>query len=134
MKILVVDDNPARHSLFSQIYFGEEVTSVFSYWEAVDAMAKTQFDVVQLDHDLGDFRKPDVSIDGMYSKTELNGYHVAHYMVTDLDKSMRPNVVIVQSANEVGAQNIKDLLTKNGIETILRPVSNSAKFDSINMY
>jgi CheY-like chemotaxis protein len=133
MRILVVDDNPARHAFFRRLYLGEEVVSVTSYWEAVDALSQGPFDIVQLDHDLGDYREPDVLVE-MYVRMELNGFHVAHYIANDLSLSLRPKAVIVQSANEDGAKNIERVLTEAGIQTVLRPVYNTDSSSKMDLY
>lgn len=121
MRVLVVDDDPRRHAFFDQAYLGDEVVHAYGYYEATDALTKgSKFEVVQLDHDLGDLRKPD-TITEMYGNLELTGYHVAHFMATELEFKLRPDRVIVHSVNPDGAASIERLLERHHFDVCRIP-------------
>ena len=121
MRILVVDDEQARHNYFIQAYAGHQVAHAYGYYEAVDALDKgPKFDIVQLDHDLGDHRTPDHMVE-MYGRYELTGWHVAHHMATEMSCDMRPDKVIVHSVNPDGARSIHMFLERQGFDVVRQP-------------
>jgi hypothetical protein len=61
----------------------------------------------------------------MYGNLELTGYHVAHFMATELEFKLRPDRVIVHSINEDGAASIGRLLEKHRFDFCLTPFSES---------
>lgn len=117
MRILILDDNEDRHRVFAEKYFEHELVHAYGYYEATDALSKNgKFDLVHLDHDLGDFpqlHKPDREA-SMYGSRELTGYDVAVYMFLDLPVHKRPDLVIVHSINPDGAHSIEMFLERHG--------------------
>jgi CheY-like chemotaxis protein len=121
MRVLVVDDDKVRHDFFDKAYAECEVVHAYGYYEATDALDRgAKFDIIQLDHDLGDHRKPD-TLTEMYGTYELNGYHIAVYLVMDLPFDKRPGKVIVHSINPGGAHGIEMFLERHGFDVIRRP-------------
>ena len=53
MKVLILDDEKSRHDGFNKIYQGEEIHHAYHVGEAIELMNKHQFDIAQLDFDLG---------------------------------------------------------------------------------
>lgn len=121
MRVLIVDDNPDRHKVFDEVYAGDEVVHTYGYYDTTDALNNgPKFDIIQLDHDLGDFRVPDHMVE-MYGKYELNGYHIAVYFAMDLPYDKRPDRVIIHSVNPDGAQSIYLWLERHGFDVVKRP-------------
>lgn len=105
MRILVLDDDYARHDLFSLIFRGEDITKAFDAWEAQEAivLAREPFDIATLDHDLG--------------MNAGNGVQVARFIAA-LKPEKRPLRVFVHSANPVGAQTMVDILRRAGVDVM----------------
>lgn len=121
MRVLIVDDEQIRHDFFSQAYAGDEVVHAYGYYEATDALNRgPKFDIVQLDHDLGDHRVPDKMVE-MYGTYELTGWHVAHHIATEMPHHMRPDKVIVHSVNPDGAHSIEMFLERHGFDVVRQP-------------
>src|SRR5688572_10822365 len=65
MKILILDDDDARHRKFAHWFAGYDVTHTFTYRQFIQAYASGQFDYTLLDHDLNDCQYKSVThIDG----------------------------------------------------------------------
>ncbi len=54
MKIFILDDQPERHEGFRDILPAHQLTHVWTFDDAVEALSNTKFDMACLDHDLGD--------------------------------------------------------------------------------
>ena len=121
MKVLIVEDNPARHDYFSKVYAGHDIVHAVNYSQAAQALSENAFDIIQLDHDLGDFQIPEYSTYQMYGQRELTGYDVALYLVYNVPQNMWPKKVIIHSVNPNGANFIALLLEKNGIGYVKQP-------------
>ena len=98
-KVMILDDNEFRHEYFNDVYLGFDVYHAYTYNEAISLLNKFKFDVVSLDHDLGDFHEPDVLDD-----YELTGLDVCDYIRHHLNPDHVPDEIIVHSANPAGAQ------------------------------
>jgi len=69
MHILILDDIQHRHDVFRRIYAGHDVTSALRFFEFVRLLVERRWDLVHLDHDLGDFvADADFYVDGWGSK------------------------------------------------------------------
>jgi len=79
-----------------------EITSCLRFSEAVEAVQANQFDVIFLDHDLGDLvSDPDMEY-GMYSSRALNGADFADWLARHFsDIEDKPDVIII-SVNPAG--------------------------------
>lgn len=98
MKILIVDDEPARHKIFlKRLSHGNSIVIVRSYHAAVRELERTgRFDRVYLDFDLDEYSDSSVEY-GEFSK-HRNGIEVAKF-VASLPDSKKPKEVIVHSLN-----------------------------------
>lgn len=104
--ILVVEDNDERIASF-QVYLRRyDFTIVKSADEAIDLLAKKKYDLVMLDHDLGDGYK--------------TGTDVAEFIAT-LPEEGRPGSCILHTHNFVGAKRMKEILESVGITTNHKP-------------
>jgi len=132
LKILFLDDQPERHEGFKKLHSYDdedtEIHHVWTYQQAIDAMKQAQeknepFDVISLDHDLGDFGTevkvdspnfkltytPDWHAPGMYSSGRpKDGRDVTAWMV---ENKITVNMhVIIHSWNESAARSMEDAL------------------------
>lgn len=106
-RILILDDMPARHEVLARRYPDAERVHVHTFGEAVSALATGRFDLVLLDHDLGE---------------ERTGYHVA-LAIADLPPELLPLDAVVHSHNPVGAERMRDVLADAGVRARLEPFS-----------
>lgn len=113
MKILIVDDLLIRHNKISKDYNGHEIFHAYTFAQACAFLDQEQFDLISLDHDLHDFS-------GDNGK-ELKGYDVALYLVRCVSQDKWPEYVIAHTQNNVGAFNITQLVSSNGINGIIKP-------------
>jgi CheY-like chemotaxis protein len=108
-KILVLDDEPARHVGFLRRLRDHTVVSVGNYKEAAQALrAGSPFDVLFLDHDLGERR---------------NGADVVRFLVREIPREQWPKMVVIHSWNPFGAMRMRNLLVDAGIPTCVEPYS-----------
>lgn len=70
--------------------------------DGIAALQERQWDVLYLDHDLGDFSGPNGS--------ERNGYHVVCWL--EQNPEHLPKKIVVVSSNPVGRSNIQAVLGK----------------------
>lgn len=117
MKILFLDDNEERHKRFRYNSIGQDVTHVYSYAEALAALAYNRFDQVFLDHDLSEMASC-----GMAPVDEKTGYHVA-CIVADLPEERLPDLVVIHSFNAAGAKRMRAALQGVVKHVIERPFS-----------
>lgn len=73
-----------------------------TYDDGIAALQERQWDVLYLDHDLGDFSGPNGS--------ERNGYHVVCWL--EANPQFLPKQIVVVSSNPVGRSNIAAVLGK----------------------
>lgn len=102
LRVLILDDERARHDAFDRQYAGAEVWHAYDGKQFQSAWAKVpRFDVVSFDHDLG------------YSET---GVEVAQWMVARMTESTRPHLCVVHGWNPDGAKAIARLLVAAGLD------------------
>lgn len=110
-KILFLDDNDRRHSAFSKQNIGLlDIIHVYNVEQAINALAKEQFPLVSLDHDLSE--------DTQMQLADNSGYNVALY-IAEMPVDKRPSVVIIHSLNPAGAARMIAAL-KGKVDSILR--------------
>jgi len=123
MNILILDDDDYRHMVFAERYPNDCVVSVNSYSAFVDQInSNVKWDLVHLDHDLGDLVEGDTYIDGWGKKREYNGQHAAKLICEMSDNSL-PRSIIIQSVNPDGARAMLSMLQKRGVSTTWEPFS-----------
>jgi len=118
MNILIVDDQQLRHDKFIKEYPDDNLFHVYNFDSAAQALDTQKFDMIMLDHDLGDYSG--TFADGTPGK-ELTGYDVALYLVRVVAESNWPEYVMIHTLNNVAAWSIKNLLNTVGIKSAVRP-------------
>lgn len=101
MRILVLDDEPARHTLFALAWKGHDIVQAWTAGEAECHLHGERFDLVTLDHDLG-------------PASRGNGLRVTRFIV-GMPEEQRPRQVLVHSSNPVGAQAMLGTLQHAGL-------------------
>lgn len=124
LKILVLDDDAGRHRAFAQRYEGHSVYHAWTYSEfATTFVSGCPWDIVHLDHDLGDMvPRPDTWVDGWGNQRLRTGRDAAA-VITAVSDDRLPRQVIVHSVNPVGARGIVDDLRRRGVPTTWEPFS-----------
>lgn len=117
-RILILDDSFFRHNVFRTIYDDSFLVHVYRYSEAVRELEKGDWDIVHLDHDLGDFlpggMRADTYEDG-WGKTQLyTGRHVAEKLI-ELPEALWPKAVVVHSVNGIGGRAIMEVIQSTTI-------------------
>lgn len=99
MKILLIDD--IRNEDYIQSTYGERPTKVVrTYDEAIEALKEGNWDLVYLDHDLGDYQ------DG----TERTGYTLMNFL--ESNQQYLPKNITFVTANPVGRQQMMSVYRK----------------------
>ena len=107
-RVLVLDDDDARHTVFSQILSGCEVLHVHTAWEACRALQQSApFDLACLDHDLGEFG----------AIRPGDGMEVAQFIARDMRDKI-PRWVLVHSCNVPAADRMERELEDGGIRVM----------------
>lgn len=110
-KILFLDDSVKRHTAFSKQNIGLlDIIHVYDAEQAINALAKEQFPIVSLDHDLSE--------DTELQLADNSGYNVALY-IADMPAEKRPSIVIIHSLNPAGAARMIAAL-KGKVDSLLR--------------
>lgn len=112
MRILVLEDSPARIVAFRRRLRGRAVTYVSNYNDAVEALGRGPYAVVYLDHDIAD--------------SAHNGQDVA-FSMTRMPERLRPRKVVVHSTNPSGALGIARTLRKAGFDVEEQPFEPTSK-------
>jgi len=119
MRIFILDDNQDRHDGFRKAFSDPDhvLIHVYTHNQAVKALQDNPaFDVVYLDHDLGDLQDGDKDDYGR----ELTGQDVARFIARELDSSKLPGEVIIHSWNPVGARAMLQML-QDVVQVSCRP-------------
>lgn len=124
--ILILDDESVRHDILRKSYCNEFpkclVVSVYRYRDFLLALPMFEYDIVHLDHDLGDNEDPkhpaDTYYDGWGNKQVYDGCH-ATARICEL--SILPKKVIVQSHNTSCSPYMIKTLQRIGIEAVWEP-------------
>ena len=129
MRVLILDDDEARHARFAKWFAGYDVHHVYTISEFEKKITGGKFDAVFLDHDLNDYGKNSVVYNG-YTTVELTGFEAAKTL-TFLPQELRPTQVFVHSWNPDGAKMMVDLLESTGFN-VIRWVFDPKAFLKIN--
>lgn len=122
MKILFLDDSPDRHRQFFEDWDGHDITPVFTAAEAVTALKQHTFDLVFLDHDLGEF-----DTGGYCAVPAGNGLDVARFIAA-MPEEKRQFRVVVHSWNPVGAKHMRDCFAAAGVDAVCQPFGTNMFF------
>jgi hypothetical protein len=121
MNILILDDDEFRHEAYSVTYRRHDVTHVYTYSDFLAALSSgSPWDLIHLDHDLGDLVVGDTYIDGWGHSREYNGQH-ASLRICELPDDMLPTRVIIQSVNPDGARAMRSNLLRRGVKVSWAP-------------
>lgn len=113
MKILILDDDHDRHTIFAKQYAGHELTHVFNVAGAQAALSAEKFDLVSLDHDLGEVIA-ETQPDGNVVLAERTGYDVVLYLVSEVPRDRWPGEAIVHSWNAPKGKKMVATLKQHG--------------------
>ena len=109
MKIFFLDDDKERHRRFLKNRIGMDVTTAWSYEEAVRTLSDEVFDVAYLDHDLSD-----LAASGRPAPGEKTGTDVAEF-IANMPEDKRPRSVIIHSFNDYGRKRMAAILRDAGV-------------------
>lgn len=130
MRILILDDIRFRHDSFDRIYEGDDVRHAYKYSHFIYLLNGVVWDIVHLDHDLGDFvDDADTYVDGWGKTREYNGQHAA-MRICELSDGMLPKHVIIHSVNPEGARAMKSMLENRGLSVVWEPFADLPDYDN----
>lgn len=104
MKALILEDDKTRMIYFRRVFKNYEIYHVEHAQDAINLLKEHQFDVICLDHDLGDQQ--------MKWDPEDCGMNVAEYLRDNPDKITK-TLVIIHSFNTPRALIMKSLIPKS---------------------
>lgn len=115
MNILILDDDSLRHHAFDNYYKAyTPLTHVYKYRECVENLLNGNWDIVHLDHDLGEeIEDPDMKVDGWGKAVQFTGLDVVRWLVDRKDHDL-VSKIIVHSMNPAGGQKMYDELADAG--------------------
>lgn len=120
-RVLVLDDIKFRHDSFDRIYEGSDVRHAYTYSQFVYLLKGVKWDLIHLDHDLGDFvDDADTYVDGWGKTREFNGQHAA-MRICEMEDDRLPTRVIIHSVNPEGARAMKSMLERRGVPVVWEP-------------
>lgn len=125
MRVLVLDDDEGRIACFKQWLAEDGFDEIICCTHFNDAVShlNEKFDLIHMDHDLGDFQSnADSFVDGWGKTVDFNGKHFVK-KVLELDKVLWPDRVIVHSINPSGARWMVHDLRTAGIPVEWKPFS-----------
>ena len=112
MRILFLDDNPARHELMDNRYPSDEIIHAYTLDQYREALSKyDSFDVISLDHDLNDFTE--LGHTSYIGDSEGTGRDACGYFMKFLHKA--PAVIHIHSSNGDGARDMMDFLRSHNV-------------------
>jgi CheY-like chemotaxis protein len=101
LRILVLDDDEARHRAFARKFIGNIVDRCHTATEAIGLLeSNSVYDVICLDHDLGGQQMADSG--------PGTGYEVACWLESHPDKQAK--TIILHTFNPSGARNMRAVL------------------------
>ena len=121
MRILILDDDDSRHTTYDGRYGGNEVEHAYNYIAFLDELGTgSPWDLIHLDHDLGDLMSGDTYEDGWGITREYNGVHAAK-VICELPDELLPKKIIIQSINPHGSRVMMNILERRGIPVEWEP-------------
>lgn len=115
MRILVLDDDDMRHATFAGRFRGHEIVHARTVAEAKAALRGPRFDLVHLDHDLGDLTS-ETHFGGL--PREANGLDVADF-IARIPLEWQPRSVVIHSWNFDAARRMAVVLLDAGVHVTL---------------
>ena len=121
MSILILDDIKYRHDVFDKVYGAGECLHSYLYSDFLHKLSASPYDLIHLDHDLGDFvTNADTYIDGCGKIQQYNGVHAA-IRICEMEDHFLPKRVIIHSVNPEGARAMLSTLRRRGIDVTWEP-------------
>lgn len=114
MRVLVLDDDDARHDGFRMWLIGAEAVHVHTAAQARDMLRGDRFDIVCLDRDLD-------LVSTMGGEGEETGEDVAEYIRLHLPREKHPGHVLIHSWNAPGALRMARDIASVGIPHTRQP-------------
>ena len=111
-KILIVEDNPDRVTVFFNMFESHNLTITNNVDIAISLLKTIKFDVVFLDHDLG----PSSFIDIECTQYVKSGLDVVKTIMNSVNMTSR---FIIHSWNDIGAKNMESYLEQSCPESIV---------------
>ena len=126
MRILILDDEQCRHDAFAGSYIGHDVTHVTTYQSFLHELEmNSPWDLISLDHDLGEGTGGNVYVDGWGVTRFFSGQH-ASMRICELSEDFLPLEVIVHSVNPAGARAMVAALTRRNVAVTWRPYDSNS--------
>jgi CheY-like chemotaxis protein len=100
MRVLVLDDDPARLKAFVQSLIGHTVVTVSFVKDCIENLQNESWDLLFLDHDL--------SGQAYVPSGPGTGYEVAEWLRDNPDK--KPKKIILHTFNQLGAVKMREVL------------------------
>jgi hypothetical protein len=116
MKILILDDLKIRHDIFAERYQGNELVHCYTYTSLIKEL-DNQFDIIHLDHDLGEGVQADTYEGYNGNQIAYNGMDVA----VEIAKRGFDGQIIIHSLNPEGSRRMRHTIGKAGIKVIWDP-------------
>lgn len=109
-RLLLLEDDPERRKWFTFAFTGWHIDWATTVEEAIEFAQKNIYDLIHLDHDLGDFSTVPKTPGYLEKHTvERTGYDFAKWLARSESPQQRVPVVI-HSMNPGGAQRMYDVL------------------------
>lgn len=115
MNILILDDDPQRHKVFDKIFDGHNKNHVFTAQCAINCLKKERFDLVCLDHDLGEFDNDKLIED------PGTGMDVAEFINLHMSHDKLPTQVLIHSWNGPAAKRMGEEMSTVGVAHVVTP-------------
>lgn len=127
MNILILDDIKHRHDVYDNVYGAGNCLHSYTYTDFLQKLTASPYDLIHLDHDLGDFvANADTYVDGWGKIQEYNGQHAA-MRICELKDHLLPKKVIIQSVNPVGSKAMISMLQRRGVDVSWEPFGEIAE-------
>ncbi|MBA2706283.1 MAG: hypothetical protein H0U59_00560 [Gemmatimonadaceae bacterium] len=115
LTVFILDDEEERHLSLARRYPGATVTHAYKAAEAKALLAQGPYDLMFLDHNLGDWSL----IDGEFK--EQTGLDIVRYLIDNIPREKWPGSVTVHSLNGSHGPTMVSMLQKAGITAAYVP-------------
>ena len=113
MRLFFLDDNPTRHEVLKAT--GIQADHCYTYDDALVKLQPVKYDVLSLDHDLGE--GDDYCTPGVNNKHKT-GTDLARVIV---ERDIIADVIILHSFNPIGAQSMHQILMHSARQVLRMP-------------
>lgn len=126
MRILFLDDNQTRHKTFKSQTIGASVDQAFTAIQAVEFLKNNTYDVVFLDHDLGEEHYKNQNCND-----DTTGQFVAKYCES-VKEQFNNTVFVLHTLNPVGRESMKSILENAGFGVRVYPFTSMFNVEVLN--